>query len=548
MNKAIAFLAIFISFSASAQVVESSSTSIDFGVVDYQNPEMISIDLTNLSDEEIQIEEVLFFTIYESSPFQILDLPNVIPANGTVMLDVIFNPEHNIDHNTEMIIKTSGNRGAIAVDLRGSGEYPGEYYDATFDLLDQDLKEVLSEILAEGQITHDYGAARDEMYLEIDNQRVNGQGSSQNRLTRAYLGTDAVGYVSRSDLFNNYNVNTEHTFPQGNFNQNLPMRSDIHHLFPTDVDANANRGSLRFGNVVSGVNWSEGGSQRGLNSSGEQVFEPRDGQKGMSARAILYFLARYQNFGGHLSADMEVAMRQWHFEYPPTDVDLQRNEDIFAYQNNRNPFTDYPQMVNRIFSFRSDQDRPNVGDLALSHSEVNFDLVVGEPADFSIVVANTGERFFSVSNVSVSGAGFSLANDQDDNFVIIEGESAGIIVNFDPSVSQGFSAGELTFNTSLPDSEPVVIPLSADGVLGLSNLTDLGIVLHPNPAQNVFRLSGETNKIVSVELIDLQGREVKAYANPSIAYPLESVSNGIYLVKVFFNNGGTGIQRLVVNR
>jgi len=133
MNKAIVFLAILISYSASAQIVESSSTSIDFGVVDYENPETISIDLTNLSDEEIQIEEVLFFTIYESSPFQIVDLPNVIPANGTVMLEVIFNPEHNIDHNTEMIIKTSGNRGAIAVDLRGSGEYPGEYYDATFD-------------------------------------------------------------------------------------------------------------------------------------------------------------------------------------------------------------------------------------------------------------------------------------------------------------------------------------------------------------------------------------------------------------------------------
>jgi endonuclease I len=116
-------------------------------------------------------------------------------------------------------------------------------------------------------------------------------------LTRAYLGTDAVSYVSRSDLFNNYDVNCEHTFPQGNFNQNLPMRSDIHHLFPTDVDANSTRGSLRFGNVVSGVDWSEGGSQRGLNGSGEQVFEPRDGQKGMSARGILYFLARYQNYG-----------------------------------------------------------------------------------------------------------------------------------------------------------------------------------------------------------------------------------------------------------
>jgi hypothetical protein len=548
MNKVFTLLAVLIGFSATAQVIQSSVTSVDFEQVNYGEPETISIELTNLSNEEVQIEDVVFFDIYESSPFQINDLPSSIPANGTVMLEVVFDPLHNIDHNTEMIIKTSGDRGALAIDLQGACDYPGDYYDETFGELDQDLKEALNEVLAQGQITHDYGAARDEMYLIIDNQQVNGQGSSQNRLTRAYLGTDAVSYVSRSDLFNNYDVNCEHTFPQGNFNQNLPMRSDIHHLFPTDVDANSTRGSLRFGNVVSGVDWSEGGSQRGLNGSGEQVFEPRDGQKGMSARGILYFLARYQNYGGHLSANMEIAMKEWHFEYPPTAVDVQRNEDIFAYQNNRNPFADYPQMVHRIFSFRSDQDRPNIGELVLSHDEADFGVVEGESADFNVVLANTGERFFSVSNVSVSGAGFSLAAGQEDDFVVVQGGSANLSVSFDPSLSQGISTGNLTFSTNLSGSETVTIPLSAEGVLGLSNLSDLGIVLHPNPAQDVFRLSGTSSEILTVQLLDIQGREVKTFANSSSVYPLESVSNGIYLVKVYFQNGTSGIQRLAVSR
>lgn len=548
MNKVFVLFAILFGYSATAQIIESSMSSIDFELVDYNNPETITVELTNLSNEDIQIEDVLFFDVYESSPFQIIDLPSSIPANGSVMLEVEFDPAHNIEHNTEMIIKTSGNRGALAIDLKGACDYPGDYYDDTFDEMDQDLKEVLNEVLAEGQITHDYGAARDEMYLVIDNQRVNGQGSTQNRLTRAYLGTDAVSYVSRSDLFNNYNVNTEHTFPQGNFNQNLPMRSDIHHLFPTDVDANSTRGSLRLGNVVSGVNWSEGGSQRGLNDSGEQVFEPRDGQKGLTARAILYFLARYQNYGGHLSEDMEAAMKEWHFQFPPTEVDLQRNEDIFAYQNNRNPFADYPQMVHRIFSFRSELDRPSVGELVLSHDEADFGVVETQDVDFNVVVANIGERFFSVSDIVVTGSGFSLAEGQDDSFVIIQGESAGVKVNFDPSVAQGVSSGFLTFSTSLSNSSTVSIPLSAEGVLGVSNLNELGIVLHPNPAQDLFRLSGETGKIQSIELIDMQGREVMAFANPSSVYELESISTGIYLVKVYFKNGTTGIQRLAVNR
>jgi hypothetical protein len=548
MNKVIVFLSLLICYSATAQVIESSVSSIDFEMLDYNNPETITIELTNLSNEEIEIEEVLLFDIYESSPFQVIDLPNAIPANGTVMLEVLFDPVHNIEHNTEMIIKTSGNRGALAVDLKGACDYPGDYYDDTFDEIDGDLKEVLNDVLADGQITYDYGSARDEMYMIIDNQRLNGQGSAQNRLTRVYIGTDAVGYSSRQDAQNNYGMNTEHTFPQGNFNSNLPMVSDVHHLFTTDVDANSTRGNLRFGNVVSNVDWSEGGSQRGFNSEGQLVFEPRDEQKGMSARAILYFLARYQNFGGHLSADMESAMKEWHFEYPPTDVDLQRNEDIFAFQGNRNPFAEYPQMVHRIFSFRSDQDRPNLGELVLSHDEADFGVVVGQPAEFNVVVANIGERFINVSEVEVGGAGFSLAEGQEDSFVIIEGESVGIKVKFDPSIAQGASSGALVFNTSLPNSEPTVVPLMADGVLGLSNLSELDIVLHPNPAQDVFRLSGETEGIQTVELFDMQGREVKAYANPSVVYPLESVSTGIYLVKVIFKNGKTGIQRLAVNR
>ncbi|MGB6036433.1 MAG: hypothetical protein WBG42_09195, partial [Cryomorphaceae bacterium] len=168
MNKAIVFLSLLLCFSATAQVIESSTASIDFEMVDYDNPQTIAIELTNLLDEEVQIEEVLFFDIYESSPFQIVDMPSAIPANGSVMLEVVFDPVHNIDHNTEMIIKTSGNRGALAIDLQGACDYPGDYYDDAFDEIDGDLKEALIDILDDGYNILGYGPARDEMYMEID--------------------------------------------------------------------------------------------------------------------------------------------------------------------------------------------------------------------------------------------------------------------------------------------------------------------------------------------------------------------------------------------
>lgn len=548
MTKAFTFFAILFTISTTAQVVESSQPNLDFGLVNYGEESTLSLELTNLSDEEVEIEEVLFFNIYNSSPFQVSTMPSSIAAGSSAMMEITFNPIHNIAHDTEMIIKTSGNRGAVSIDLQGACDYPGDYYDYTFGEMDEDLEDVLEDILSDGYNSLGYNYGRDLMYMEFDNQAVNGQGSAQNRLTRSYIGTDAVGFSSRGDAQSQFNLNTEHTFPQGNFNSNEPMKSDVHHLFVTDVDANSVRGNLRFGNVVSNIDWSEGGSVRGQNASGALVFEPRDAHKGKSARAILYFVTRYQNYGGHLSEDMEDAMREWHAQFPPTDVERNRNDDIYGYQNNRNPFVDYPQFVDRIFSFRLDQDRPNIGELAISHSTADFGVVEGSTVEFNLVLTNIGERFFSVSDATVSGEGFSLSTTQEESFVILDGESKSIRVAFDPSAAQGAATGTLTFNTNLSSTPNVTVPLSAEGILSMTNLSESGITVLPNPAQEFFRLSGSTEDISTIRVLDLQGRPVASFANSAAEYSLQSISNGIYLVQVSFKNGTSGIQRLVVNR
>ena len=49
-------------------------------------------------------------------------------------------------------------------------------------------------------------------------------------------------------------INAEHTVPQSWFSQANPMRSDIHHLYPTHKDVNSNRGSLPFGDIPDNQN------------------------------------------------------------------------------------------------------------------------------------------------------------------------------------------------------------------------------------------------------------------------------------------------------
>ena len=67
------------------------------------------------------------------------------------------------------------------------------------------------------------------MYSSIDN--VNGQ------IIGVYTGY-TITSNNRSDAFNK-GINTEHVWPQGLFDKDEPMRGDIHHLFPTRIEANS---------------------------------------------------------------------------------------------------------------------------------------------------------------------------------------------------------------------------------------------------------------------------------------------------------------------
>src|SRR5690606_15195711 len=128
---------------------------------------------------------------------------------------------------------------------------------------------------------------------------------------------------------NSNEVNTEHTWPQSKFLQSPKgfMKSDIHHLYPTDSRANSIRGNHPFGEVEDGGNLpgnarcdaSHIGRPRagdGLPSAGGSVyFEPPTEHKGNVARSMFYFATRY---GMEIDRTQEFYLRRWH-ELDPVD-------------------------------------------------------------------------------------------------------------------------------------------------------------------------------------------------------------------------------------
>lgn len=143
-------------------------------------------------------------------------------------------------------------------------------------------------------------------------------------------------------------VNCEHTWPQSKFSKSFQkgmQKSDLHHLFPTDSKANSIRGNFEFGNVDG---WGELSNCEASQSEGHGNFEPPTEHKGNVARALFYFSVRYKM---KISAKQERTIKEWHIQDPVDAEEIERNDGIYSVQGNRNPFIDFPNLVDRITDF-----------------------------------------------------------------------------------------------------------------------------------------------------------------------------------------------------
>ena len=233
-----------------------------------------------------------------------------------------------------------------------------------------------------------YNAARDAMYGSIDNK--NGQ------VVGIYSGF-TVTANTRSTVYE-AGINAEHTWPQGKFDSDLPMRSDIHHLFPTKIDVNNARGSLPFAEIPdqNTSKWYRNSSNQtsiptsNIDEYSELLsgssFEVREDHKGNTARAIFYFWTIYQDepkvaddasfFNG-----MKDVLLAWHDLDPVDQAEVDRSLGAESAQGNRNPFIHDTTLVRRAYFGGSGNPNPTIanplsGEIVNIQSEaftVNYD-------------------------------------------------------------------------------------------------------------------------------------------------------------------------------
>lgn len=226
------------------------------------------------------------------------------------------------------------------------------YYDAVLGKTGTDLLAALTARVA-GQRALTYDQARDALYATVADL------DSTDRVECVYTGRVASGVTDRASA-TAARLNTEHLWPQSLGATGI-AQADLHHLYPSDVEANGRRGNYPFGVVLHATYTApiyDGGNpaRLGTAADGATVFEPRDRKKGDVARALLYFFTRYhdsppskfslQNF----TREHGVLLR-WHELDPPDDAERARNKAVYLQQGNCNPFVDHPEFVRDIKSF-----------------------------------------------------------------------------------------------------------------------------------------------------------------------------------------------------
>lgn len=173
------------------------------------------------------------------------------------------------------------------------------------------------------------------------------------------FGTDQCGnYGGEGDCYNR-----EHSWPKSWFNDGTPMYSDLFHIVPTDGYVNGKRSNYPFGEVGTASWTSQNGSKLGTcitpGYSGI-VFEPRDEYKGDFARNYFYMATRYyKEDAGWPGSDMvtgsqfkpwaRAMLLIWAQQDPVSQKEIDRNNAVFAIQDNRNPFIDHPEYANAIW-------------------------------------------------------------------------------------------------------------------------------------------------------------------------------------------------------
>ena len=218
------------------------------------------------------------------------------------------------------------------------------------------------------------------LYNLIKDHKKISYGSGEDKTWGAFYTTDAVvenGKRRVLDMYSNEKryfgskgsavsgMNIEHSVAKswwGGTENNAYC--DIHHLNPSDQNANSRKSNYPLGELTS-VSWDNGVTFVGkanIDGSSMNAYEPCDEYKGDFARVFMYMFTCYQDLTWKytwmnyekstyptLKPWAVELLLKWHKQDPVSEKEVSRNNAVYAVQGNRNPYVDFPQLADYVW-------------------------------------------------------------------------------------------------------------------------------------------------------------------------------------------------------
>lgn len=230
---------------------------------------------------------------------------------------------------------------------------PLTYYADLNGLTGEAFKQVLQNILED---THVRNVTYDQARFILE----------QADAVQTEIGTYLHGIYSNHRIVRYWDGGTtwarEHVWPNSKLGiprvsgSSANLGSDVHNLRVINPSVNSSRSNRYF----------DIGHTCTFGTIGTEAYDPGLDHRGDVARIIFYMYVRYNDLLALSSIVDEVlagdayttgattmgllnVLIQWHNQDPVDDFEINRNNVIFSYQGNRNPFIDNPDYIARLF-------------------------------------------------------------------------------------------------------------------------------------------------------------------------------------------------------
>lgn len=311
---------------------------------------------------------------------------------------------------------------------------PVNYYNNLDNKADIILKQALQDIVADETVVR--AQTYNDVYTILKEADVNPENSNEVWLLYSEEGRPKLDQQTSSTNTNKWN--REHTFPRslGGFESieqddiadgiNVfwttkadSLRhaySDAHALRATDAIENSVRNNQHYGEY--------NGPTGNLGSF-----------KGDVARSVLFLEIRYNGLSiknGFPDIDGQMGdlatLLDWHRNDPPDDFEMNRNNVIYQWQFNRNPFIDQPDLVEYIWG----NQIGNTWNQPLSVTDFNYESIKIHPNPVTDKLFVSGNKQnYSVSIYSSEGRKISTQTITNNTTLDLNLASGLYLVNFE---------------------------------------------------------------------------------------------------------------------